>query len=71
MPENGNGYKSLWIVFWIFAVIIFPTLFFLGSNVIANERDNKSCHTELREMIYTKLDSINNRLTRIETKLEK
>jgi len=71
MEKNGNGYKSLWIVFWIFAVIIFPTLFFMGSNVIANERENKSNHTELREMIYAKLGSIDNRLTRIETLIVK
>lgn len=36
MGEN-NGTKSIQIMLWMFAVIVFPTLFFIGNKVIANE----------------------------------
>jgi hypothetical protein len=42
--KNGNGTK---IVLWIFAVIIFPTLFFIGNNVIANENKSQERDAQL------------------------
>ncbi len=69
MTENGNGYKTLKITFWIFAVIVFPCLFFIGSNVIANDKFSAQERSNLKEMLYSRLGSIDNRLTRIETKL--
>ncbi len=35
MSGNGNGTK---ITLWIFASIVFPILFFMGTNTIANDK---------------------------------
>ena len=67
--KNGNGYKALWIVFWIFAVIIFPSLFFIGNNVIANERENKAEHTEIRKCLNDYIIPMKESIARIEAKL--
>jgi hypothetical protein len=69
MSENGNGYKSLWIVFWIFAVIVFPVLFFLGTNVIANENNSIKRDNELRDCIYNYVIPMKESIARIEVKL--
>ena len=37
--KNGNGFK---VILWIFAIIVFPTLFFIGSAVIANDAKSLS-----------------------------
>lgn len=46
MGSNGNGTK---MVLWVFAVIVFPTLFFIGNNVIANENKSQDRDAKLRE----------------------
>jgi len=50
VSSNSNGMKT---TMWIFAVVIFPTLFFMGSNIIANDKarqdEDKQIRTEYRE----------------------
>lgn len=77
---NGNGNKSLWIVFWIFAVIVFPSLFAIGNNMIANDKkymenflNNRNLIAELTKETNNKIEKnqieILQRLTKIETVL--
>ena len=69
MGENGNG--SFKIAFWVLAVV--TTIFMVGivNAVIANDRINTSEHKDLRVCLYDKLTSIESRLTRIETKVDR
>jgi len=50
MAENGNG-KVMIIVMWIFAVIVFPLLFFIGTNVVANDRCSQDRDEKLGDKI--------------------
>ena len=49
MAEN-NG-KVMPIVMWLFAVIVFPVLFFLGNNVIANDNNARARDDKLNDKI--------------------
>ncbi len=69
MGDNGNGKWQL--AFWVITVICGVWLLSLTSGVVANDRLNVSDHKDLRELIYVRLNSIDNRLVKIETKLEK
>ena len=66
---EGNGKWQL--AFWIVTVICGVWMLTLTNGVIANDRLNNLDHKDLREILYSKLTSIDNRLVRIETKLEK
>ena len=70
MEKNGNGYKALWIIFWIFAVIVFPILFFLGNNVIANENKSIARDEILSKCIYNYIIPMGNDISAIKMKLD-
>jgi len=54
MGGNGNGAK---IYLWIFSAIVFPTLFFIGNNVIVEAKESRSRDVEIqKEMIKGKED---------------
>ena len=42
---NGNGTK---LTLWIFAVIIFPVLFFMGNSIIANDKVRQTEDKEIK-----------------------
>jgi hypothetical protein len=71
MSENnkGNG-KSIWITLWIFAVIIFPTLFFIGNNVIANEQRSIQRDEDLKQCIHNYIIPMKEAIARIEIRIE-
>lgn len=48
---NGNGIKIAMIVFGVITAIIVPAMFFMGTNVIANDNKNIVEHTEIRQSI--------------------
>jgi len=42
----ANNNSKVWM--WIFSAVVFPTLFFMGNSVIANDRDSRQRDTELK-----------------------
>lgn len=44
---NGNGVKATIIVFGVITAIIVPSLFFIGTNVIANDKKNTDDHVNI------------------------
>jgi len=69
MGENGNGKWQL--AFWLITAISGVWLLSLTSGVVANDRLNTQEHKDLRECLYQRLSSIDSRLTKIETKIER
>ena len=67
--SERNGSKTLWIVFWIFAVIIFPTLFFIGNSVIANDKESRARDDKIMECLHNFILPMRDDLTAIKTKL--
>ena len=67
--KNGNGKGIIWITFWIFAVIVFPTLFFIGNNVIANEKASRERDAEISDCIYQHIIPMKEDLAQIKTAL--
>ena len=59
---NNNGIK---ISLWIFAIIVFPALFFIGNNVIANERARITEDKEIRKELVQSKEELNKSLTEI------
>jgi len=59
---NNNGTK---IALWVFAVIVFPALYFIGNNVIANERARIAEDKEIRGELVQSKEELNKSLTEI------
>jgi hypothetical protein len=68
---SGNGSGKWQLAFWLITSICGVWLLTLTQGVIANDRLNTESHKELTACLYKQLTSIDQRLTRIETKLEK
>ena len=51
MASSNGGVKAILIVFGVITAIIVPAMFFMGTNVIANDKENTDDHKEIRESI--------------------
>jgi len=71
MSENSKNGKIIWVVFWIFGIIIFPSLWFIGNNVIANEQRSIARDEDLSNCIHGYIIPMKEAIARIETKLDK
>jgi len=77
--NNGNGYR---VAFWVMATIATGGMIILGTGMVSNDRlraseDQRIENTlsvqfsTIKDLTNTKLDTILQRLTRIETKIER
>ena len=60
MANNGNGVK---MILFIFSVIIFPTLFFMGNAVIANDRCRQTEDNKIKEEMTRDRKELSKQLT--------
>ena len=66
-----NGKNGRWqLAFWLITVICGIWLLALTNGVVGNERIRVEKDEKIMCIVYTQLNAINARLTRIETKLE-
>ena len=69
MGENGNGKWE--IAFWVVTVICGIWLLALTEGVVANEKLNTQKHEDIMSCLGGRLNSIDIKLARIDSKLEK
>ncbi len=68
MAENGNGKWQL--AFWLITAICGIWLLSLTQAVVANERLRIADSNDIKNLLYERLGTIDQRLTKIETKIE-
>lgn len=71
MNDNGKWQLAFWIVTALFGIIFLTGFYFMGNNIIANDKAARERDDKITSMIYVQYQEIVQRLTRIETLVKK
>ena len=70
MEKNGKWQLALWLISGLFGTIVLTGFYFLGNNVIANDKGSRERDEKIVEKVSFQYAEVIQRLSRIEAKIK-